>query len=126
MDEQPMVVTAPILFTATKVKHVGGQLRAALARRPVAIADLTRTWACDVAAIAELGMAHEQARAVERELRIVISSASILRQFVLAGLDAQPLIYPSLNLASRPGRATSVGPGGPPRQGARADGQAAL
>jgi len=37
--------------------------------------------------------------ATGKQLRIVISSASVLHQFVLAGLDAQLLIYPSLSLA---------------------------
>jgi hypothetical protein len=46
-------------------------------------------------------MAHDQARGSGRELRIVVSSAAMLDQFVLAGLDSDLLIYPSLSLASR-------------------------
>ena len=109
MDEQPTVVTAPILFTAAKAKGFAGSIRAALSHRDVVIADLTQTWLCDHAAIAELRVAHELASAVDRELRIVVSSAAILQKFALTGLDAELLIYPSLNLASTPGRATSVG-----------------
>jgi len=76
---------------------------------PAGSADLTQTWLCGIAAIGELRMVHEVSAAVDRELRIVVSSASILHQFALTGLDAELLIYPSLNPASAPGRASSVG-----------------
>ena len=45
-------------------------------------------------------MAHELAVSSGRELRIVVSSAAILHQFALAGLDAELLIYPSMSLAN--------------------------
>jgi anti-anti-sigma regulatory factor len=102
MDEIPMVVTAPIKFDGAKAKDVGDQLRAALSRRSVVIADLTQTWCCDLGAMGELSMAHELAASSGRELRIVISSATITHQFALAGLDAELQIYPSMSLARDP------------------------
>lgn len=102
MDEMPTVVTAPIRFDGTKAKDVGDQLRAALGRRPVVIADLTQTWMCDLAAIGELFLAHDHAVRSGRELRIVVSSAALMREFVLAGLDAELRIYPSVSLANQP------------------------
>jgi len=101
MDELPMVVTALIKFDGTKAKDVRNQLRAALGRRSVVIADLTQTRMCDLAAIGELFLAHDQATHSGRELRIVVSSAALMREFVLAGLNAELRTYLSVSLASR-------------------------
>jgi anti-anti-sigma regulatory factor len=109
MDELPKVVTAPIKFDATKAREVGDQLRAALGSRSVVIADLTQTWTCDLAAIGELCMAHQIAASSGRELRIVATSETILRQFARAGLDAELPIYSSLSVASRPAPDPSAG-----------------
>jgi hypothetical protein len=54
-------------------------------------------------------MVHEQAVAYSRELRIVVSSASVMHQFTLAGLDTELLFYPSFSRAIRPGPATLAG-----------------
>jgi hypothetical protein len=69
------------------VVHGRDQLRAALAARSVVIFDMSQTWVCDLAAPGELCMAHDQARGSGRELRIVVSSAAMLHQFVLARLE---------------------------------------
>jgi hypothetical protein len=54
MDEQPIVLTAPLVVDGSNAKDVGDQLRAALCRYPVVVADLTTTSACDLAGIGEL------------------------------------------------------------------------
>lgn len=101
MDEMPLVITAPIKFDGTNAKDVGDQLRAALGRRSMVIADLTQTWTCDLSAIGELFLAHDQAARSGRELRIVVSSAALMHEFVLARLDTELQIYPSVSLASQ-------------------------
>jgi anti-anti-sigma regulatory factor len=97
-----LVVIAPIKFEGTDARNVGAQLRAAVSRRSVVIADLTRTWVCDLAAIGELCQAHELAVARGAELRIVVSSGAIRNQFAVAELDAELNIYPSVSTAGGP------------------------
>ena len=103
MNNQPKVVNAPVVFVECDAQKFGDRLCAALANRRVVVADLTRTAACDAAAIAEICVANDLAARSSRELRVVIASAAVLRQFALAGLDAELLIYPSLNMAIKPG-----------------------
>ena len=103
MKKQSKVVNAPVMFVECDAQKFGDRLCAALVSHPVVVADLTRTGACDVAAIAEICVANDLAARSNRELRVVIASAAVLREFVLAGLDAELLIYPSLSMVIGPG-----------------------
>src|SRR5262245_65613022 len=102
MDSLPLVVAAPTKFEGPNARNVGVQLHAGLSRRSVVIADLTQTWVCDLAAIGELCLAHELAAASGAELRIVVSSGSILDQLEASELDAGRHIYLSVSIACGP------------------------
>jgi len=102
MDEAPIVITVPLLFDASRARDVGEQLRSALRRRSVVIADLTQTWAFDSAGLDELCLAHEAAESAGRELRVVVGSAAILRQLARADFDLPLRIYQSMSLACEP------------------------
>jgi hypothetical protein len=95
--------------TVTATAEVGDQLQAALRRAQVVIADLTYTWVCDLTAMGELCLAQEYAAASAKELRVVVTSASLLHQFALAGLDTEIALYPSLDLAMTAEPATAYG-----------------
>lgn len=92
-----------------KALDVGDQVRAALGRRSVVIADLTQTWTCVLAAIGDLFRAHDRAARSGWRLRIVVSSAALMHEFVLAGLDSELQTYPNLRLACEAAPGVSSG-----------------
>ena len=51
------------------------------------VVDMSRTQFCDTAGIHALVAAHKQARDDGREVRLVVTSASVLRIFAITGFD---------------------------------------
>src|SRR5262245_40882234 len=93
----PAVVTLPDEIDAVNAERVGADLQAAFGPGvTVVVADMTATTFCDSAGIRALVLAHSQAAASGAELRLAVSSASVLRILALVGLDGLLAVYPSL------------------------------
>jgi anti-sigma B factor antagonist len=76
---------------------------------------MTATRFCDSTGLRALALAHKQAAAHRIELRLVITSADVLRVMAITQLDTVLRIYPSLDsaqAAARPGEAHDFGPAG--------------
>jgi hypothetical protein len=102
MGQQVTVVTAPVALVAASASDTGDQIRSALATSQVVIADLTPTKEWDLSAVGELCQAHELAVVYKKELRIVVTSASIRPEFILAASEDELGIYPDLGAAMQP------------------------
>ncbi|HEY6310282.1 MAG TPA: STAS domain-containing protein [Streptosporangiaceae bacterium] len=93
----PVIVPLPAEIDLANAEHVGEQLRAAFAPGvTVVIADLGSTVFCDTSGARQLALAHKRAVASNRELRVVISSAAVLRILAIMGFDRVLEIYPDL------------------------------
>jgi anti-sigma B factor antagonist len=96
----PVVAPLPAEIDMANAEDVGQQLRAAFAPGvTVVIADLGSTVFCDTSGARQLLLAHERAVVGNRELRVVISSAGVLRVLAILGLDRVLEIYPDLAAA---------------------------
>jgi anti-sigma B factor antagonist len=94
---RPVIVPLPAEIDEVNAGDVGEQLRAALTPGVrVVIADLGSTIFCDSSGVRQLLLAHKRAVASNRELRVVISSAGVLRVLAILGLDRVLEIYPDL------------------------------
>jgi anti-anti-sigma factor len=93
------VVAAPPQLDTANAREFGDQLRAAIVRCQIVVADLTGTRDCDLAGVGELSLALEQAGNFGHALRLVTSSEPVLRSLSLTGLDGQLPIFPSLAAA---------------------------
>ncbi len=105
----PMVVTLPAEIDVTNAGRVGAGLQAAFAPGvTTVVADMTATTFCDSRGIRALVLAHKHAAASGAQLRLVVTSAGVLRVMGVLGLDAVLAIYPSLQeaLAVQPGPKT--------------------
>lgn len=94
----PVVVSAPAEIDACNA----AELRAALAAHgscPAVVVDMFQTVFCDSAGIRALVQARRQAEAVDGEVRLVITSVSVLRVFALTGADQLFPIFTSLPAA---------------------------
>jgi anti-sigma B factor antagonist len=94
------VVVLPAELDYSNADRAGRKLAAALASgASVVIADLTATTFCDSPGARMLWLAHDQA--VERRigLRLVVTSAAVLRVLEIMELDGLLRIYPSLDAA---------------------------
>ena len=101
MDSQedlawPAVVSAPAEIDASNVAQLRAALLAANGSCPAVVVDMSQTVFCDSAGIGALVQAHNRARADGGEVRLVITSASVLRIFALVGADQLLLIFTSL------------------------------
>src|SRR6266550_4253253 len=104
---RPVIVSLPAEIDIANAEDVGEQLRAAFAPGvTVVIADLGSTVFCDSAGARQLVLAHKKAVASNRELRVVISSARVLRVLAILGIDRKVEIYPDLAAALASGLAT--------------------
>jgi anti-sigma B factor antagonist len=100
---RPVIVPLPAEIDIVNAEDVGQQLRAAFASGvTVVIADLGATVFCDTSGARQLLLAHERAVVGNRELRVVISSAGVLRVLAILGLDRVLEIYPDLDAALAP------------------------
>jgi len=78
---------------------------------------MTGTRFCDSMGLRALVLAHQQAVAHHAELRLVITSAGVLRVMAITQLDTVLRIYPSLgaaHAAALSGEAHNPGPAGSP------------
>jgi anti-sigma B factor antagonist len=97
---RPVIVPLPAEIDIVNAGDVGEQLRAAFAPGvSVVIADLGSTVFCDSSGVRQLVLAHKRAVASNRELRVVISSAGVLRVLAILGIDRVLEIYPDLAAA---------------------------
>jgi anti-sigma B factor antagonist len=96
----PVIVPLPAEIDMANAGDVGEQLRAAFAPGvSVVIADLGSTVFCDSSGVRQLVLAHKRAVASNRELRVVIPSAGVLRTVAILGFDRVLEIYPDLAAA---------------------------
>ena len=97
---RPMIVSLPAEIDMANAEDVGKQLRAAFAPGvTVVIADLGSTVFCDTSGARQLVLARKRAIASNRELRVVIPSAGVLRVLAILGIDRVLEIYPDLAAA---------------------------
>ena len=98
----PVIVTLPAEIDMANECGVFQQLDRALASGAlVVVADMTGTRFCDSMGMRALVLAHKQA-ARHAELRLVITSAAVLRVMAITKLDTVLRIYPSLDAAQAP------------------------
>lgn len=96
----PVVVALPVEIDVANASRVRQELYSALAAgAAVVVADMTATTFCDSMGVRALFMAHQQARAGNAELRLVVPSASVLHIMAITCLDRVLGIYPSLAAA---------------------------
>jgi anti-sigma B factor antagonist len=104
--KRPVIVPLPAEIDMANAEDVGEQLRLAFAPDvTVVIADLGSTVFCDCAGSRQLVLAHKRAVASNRELRVVISSSTVLRVLAILGFDRVLEIYPDLAAALASGLA---------------------
>ena len=101
MDSQenlalPVVVSAPAEIDASNATRLRGALLVANASCPTVVVDMSQTVFCDSAGVSALVQAHNRAWADGGEVRLVITSASVLRIFALTGMDQLLPIFASL------------------------------
>ena len=82
----PVVVT-PGDIDITNAAAFRTALLEAAGRSRTFVVDMSRTQFCDTAGIHALVTAHKQAEADGREVRLVVTSASVLRIFAITGFD---------------------------------------
>ncbi len=98
--KSPVVVPLPAEIDMANAEGVGEQLRVAFVPGvTVVIADMGSTVFCNTSGARQLVLAHKRAVASNRELRVVISSAGVLRILAILGLDRELEIYPDLAAA---------------------------
>ena len=95
-----VIVSLPAEIDMANEEDVGEQLGAAFAPGvTVVIADLGSNVFCGTSGARQLVLAHQRAAASNRELRVVISSARVLRVLAILGVDRMLEIYPDLAAA---------------------------
>ena len=92
MDSQenlavPVVVSAPAQIDPSTVAQLRAALLAPDGSCPAVVLDMSQTVFCDSAGISMLVQARNRAEADGGEVRLVITSASVLRTFALIGVD---------------------------------------
>jgi anti-sigma B factor antagonist len=101
-----VIVSLPAEIDMANAEDVGEQLCAAFAPGvTVVIADLGSTVFCDCSGVRQLVLARKRAVASNRELRVVISSAGVLRVLAILRVDRVLEIYPDLAAALATGLA---------------------
>ncbi len=92
MDSQQYLAAPLVVLAAAEIDAANAsQLRTALlvvgGRCPAVVVDMSRTVFCDMAGTGVLVQARNRARADGAEVRLVITSVSVLRMFALTGRD---------------------------------------
>ena len=97
---RPVIVSLPAEIDMANEEDVGEQLCAAFAPGvSVVIADLGSTVFCGTSGVRQLVRARKRAAASNCELRVVISSAGVLRVLAILEIDRVLEIYPDLAAA---------------------------
>ena len=103
---RPVIVSLPAEIDMANEEDVGEQLRAAFAPGvAVVIADLGSNVFCGTSGARQLVLAHQRAVASNCELRVVTSSARVLRVLAILGVDRMLEIYPDIAAALADGPA---------------------
>jgi anti-sigma B factor antagonist len=115
MDSQhylaaPLVVIAAAEIDAANASQLHTALSATGGRCPAVVVDMSRTVFCDMAGIGVLVQARNRARADGGEVRLVITSVSVLRMFALTRRDYLFPIFTSLADALADGSEPPAGP----------------
>ena len=84
--DMPVVVT-PGDIDITNAAAFRTALLEAAGRGTTFVVDMSRTQFCDTAGIHALVAAHKQAADDDHEVRLVVTSASVLRIFAITGFD---------------------------------------
>jgi anti-sigma B factor antagonist len=92
----PVVVSAPAEIDASNAPQLRAVLLAPNGSCPAVVLDMSQTVFCDSAGMGALVQAHNRAKADGGEVRLVITSASVLRIFALVGADQLLPIFTSL------------------------------
>jgi anti-anti-sigma factor len=106
----PALVAFPAEVDVCNTRRLGHELGLALTSAATVIADLTATTFCDCSGARVLLVAYEQAAADGIELRLVVSSARVLRLLALTGADRLPPIYPTVKAALDAETSARTGP----------------
>ncbi len=93
------VVTAPEEINTGTAYGLRAALASAARGQATVVVDMTRTGCCDAVGLHVLVRAHKRALAAGGELRLVTSSAEILRLFAITGIDRVIRHYASLDEA---------------------------
>ena len=96
VSDRAAVVTLPSRIDTAASRWLCGQLGSALSSAATVIADMTATRWSDSSGVRILLLAQEQAMATGVELRLVVSSAAVLRALAATGADWLLPVYPSL------------------------------
>ena len=101
MDSQPSprpaaVIAAPAEIDAANAAQLRTALLAADGQCPTVVVDMSHTVFCDMAGIGVLVQARNRAQADNSEVRLIITSVSVLRMFALTGRDHLFPIFTSL------------------------------
>jgi len=83
----PVVVTPDEVDITNAARLRGALHEAAAGGRGTLVVDMSRTQFCDTAGIHALVSAHKQAQAEHGELRLVLTTPTVLRIFAITGLD---------------------------------------
>jgi anti-sigma B factor antagonist len=94
-----VVVSAPAEIDASNAAQLRAALVAADGSRPTVVVDMSQTVFCDSTGISALVQARDQAETGGGEVRLVITSASVLRIFAVIGADQLFPIFTSLPAA---------------------------
>ena len=94
----PVVVT-PGDIDITNAAAFRTALLEAAGRSRTFVVDMSRTQFCDTAGIHALVAAHKQAEADSGEVRLVVTSATVLRIFAITGFDQVISNFTSLDQA---------------------------
>jgi anti-sigma B factor antagonist len=107
------VISTPDELDLIHSDDLAAALLSALGEHPAVIVDMTQTSFCDSSAISALIAGARQAAASQREMRIAVSAAQVLRVFALTGVDELLTVFPALHqaLAVRPAAVAADGPG---------------
>ena len=98
--ERATIITLPGEIDMANVADVGADLAAGLAGRPAAmIIDMSGTWYSDLAGVRAVLRTCELADQAGCGVRLVVSSAAVLRLLALLGADQRTAIYPALPAA---------------------------
>jgi anti-sigma B factor antagonist len=93
---QPVLVTLPAEIDMANADAAGEQLAAAFAAGVVVIADMTGTTFCDSMGFRMLVRAYRLAGASGADLRLLVTSANVLRVMTILRLDTVLPLYQSL------------------------------
>jgi anti-sigma B factor antagonist len=109
------VVSTPGEIDLLHADELAAALESALGEHATVIVDMTQTSFCDSSAISALIQGARLAAASQREMRVAVSAAQVLRVFALTGVDELLMLFPTLPdaLAARPAEAPRPAAGAP-------------